>query len=120
MTRGGVIRNVAVSDSAKGYGVGKMMIREIINYANEKKYSYLYSDTAIKAKSSVNMFLKSGFKVYGIVHHGNTNYWSYEFVYVLKGNYIVKSFIYRVLRMVYTCLKSFIRQSYTHIIKIKN
>lgn len=71
----------AISPAAKGMGLGSKLIEIRKQHLIKEGYSHLLSDTAVKAKSSVNWHLKKcGCHIIGYESYSNTNYYSYVFI----------------------------------------
>ena len=70
---------IAVHSCYKRSGVGSMLFKKTQEYAIDKDASYILSNTAVGAKSSINWHLKNGFKIVGLKSWSDTNYYTYVF-----------------------------------------
>jgi ribosomal protein S18 acetylase RimI-like enzyme len=77
---------LAVSPKAKNKGVGTKLAEAWNLLLQEKRAKYVYSDTACRARSSVNWHLKNGFQIYELESYRSTNYWSYVFIKYLDDS----------------------------------
>lgn len=77
---------LAVSPKAKHQGVGTKLAEVWDLLLKEKRAKYVYSDTACRARSSVNWHLKNGFQIYELESYRSTNYWSYVFIKYLDDS----------------------------------
>jgi len=71
---------VATHPKYKKKGIATALFQELVKYCKEKQVDFIFSDTAIKAKSSVKWHEKMGFKKYKMISYSSTNYYSWEFV----------------------------------------
>ena len=75
---------IAVSNEAKGKGVGSLLVQKVIDYALHSGSDYILSDTAVSAASAVSLHQKNGFRIIGFLSFPRTNYYSYIFRLQLK------------------------------------
>lgn len=75
----GYLEYLAISPSAKRLGIGSRLVQKCYDIIDEAKGSYVLSDTAVGAKSSVRWHLKNGLKIIGLESYRTTNYYSYLF-----------------------------------------
>lgn len=101
----GHLFNLAVSNKAKRQGVATSLYIYIERECLAHKCSYITSDTAINAISSIKYHLKNGFHIVGIVSWPTTNYYSYLFRKQLKHPSPFDSKLY----CKYTYLKSYFK-----------
>lgn len=80
----GYLDHLAVSEEVQGQGLGTRLIREILRIAREKGCDCVLSDTATRARSSVRVHRKAGFRIIGMESYSSTNYYSYLFRYQFK------------------------------------
>jgi GNAT superfamily N-acetyltransferase len=82
----GYLEQLAVSPKAKRTGIGTKMLDAILAIAQPMGASYMLSDTACKAESSVRWHYKNMFLLYQFESYRSTNYWSKVFkLYLPKG-----------------------------------
>lgn len=72
-------QNTAVHPDYKHRGVGSKLEERRTEVARENGCQYVLGDTATRAKSSINMRKKYGFRIVGLKSWPNTNYYSYVF-----------------------------------------
>ena len=77
---------LAISPSFKRMGIATQLAQAWIILLKNKKAAYVLSDTACKAKSSVNWHLNNGFYVYELKSYRSTNYLSYVFIKYLDDS----------------------------------
>ena len=80
----GKISNMAVRKNMQGYGLASYIYKYRERESIKNGCSYILSNTAVNAISSVKYHLKNGFKIVGLISHANTNYYSYLFRKQLK------------------------------------
>lgn len=73
--------HIFVSPECKRKGIGTKLLKEHIEISKDYGCSYILSDTAINAKSSVKWHLKNGFKLIGLHSFSSTDYYSKVFKY---------------------------------------
>lgn len=73
------IQNLAIHPDYKRRGVGSRLEERRTEIARANGCQYMIGDTAIGAKSSVNMRKKYGFRIVGLESFKSTNYYSYVF-----------------------------------------
>ena len=83
---------LAVSPASQHTGVATRLFQLCEKRCIEMNASYILSDTAIGAKSSVRYHLKQGFQIIGYEAFSNTNYYSYIFKKPLLPNSDLKFF----------------------------
>lgn len=71
---------VATHPSYKRHGIATSLYEELEKYCLSKRIDFLYSDTAIKAKSSVLWHEKMGFQKLRMTSYPSTNYYSWVFI----------------------------------------
>ena len=83
----GYLEQLAVSPKAKRTGIGTKMLDANIAIAQKMGASYMLSDTACKAESSVRWHYKNSFLLYELESYRSTDYWSHVFkLYLPKGS----------------------------------
>ena len=83
----GYLEQLAVSPKAKRTGIGTKMLDANIAIAQKMGASYMLSDTACKAESSVRWHYKNKFLLYEYESYRSTDYWSKVFkLYLPKGS----------------------------------
>lgn len=83
----GYLEQLAVSPKAKRTGIGTKMLDANLAIAQEMGATYMLSDTAYNAVSSVRWHFKNQFLLYGLESYSSTDYWSKLFkLYLPKGS----------------------------------
>lgn len=72
-------QNMAIHPDYKHRGVGSKLEEHRTEIARVNGCKYVTGDTAVGAKSSINLRKKYGFKIIGLLSWPNTNYYSYVF-----------------------------------------
>lgn len=75
----GYFTDMGIKPSYKRCGIGSKLEAQRVAVAKENGCSFVMSDTAANAKSSVNWHLRNGFRIVELVSWPNTNYYSYNF-----------------------------------------
>ncbi len=75
----GYFTDMGIKPSYKRCGIGSKLEAQRVAVAKENGCSFVMSDTAANAKSSVNWHYRNGFKLVELVSWPNTNYYSYNF-----------------------------------------
>lgn len=75
----GYFTDMGISPSYKRCGIGSKLEKQRVEIAKANGCSFVVSDTAVGAKSSVQWHLKNGFIFYELLSWPNTNYYSYNF-----------------------------------------
>jgi GNAT superfamily N-acetyltransferase len=75
----GYLTDMGISPDYKRCGIGSKLEEKRIAIAKANNCSFVMSDTAVPAKSSVKWHLKNGFKIVELMSWPNTNYYSYNF-----------------------------------------
>lgn len=75
----GYFTDMGIKPSFKRCGIGSKLEAQRVAVAKENGCSFVMSDTAANAKSSVNWHYRNGFKLVELVSWPNTNYYSYNF-----------------------------------------
>lgn len=75
----GYLSNMAIKPNYKRCGIGSKLEEQRIAIAKANGCSYVISDTAVGATSSVKWHLKNGFRKYELFSFKSTNYYSYIF-----------------------------------------
>lgn len=75
----GYLTDMGISPNYKRCGIGSKLEEKRIAIAKANNCTFVMSDTAVPAKSSVNWHLKNGFKIVELMSWPNTNYYSYNF-----------------------------------------
>lgn len=75
----GYIEFDAIKERYKRKGIGTMLMKNRIEYAQKLGCNYLLSDTSVNADSAVRYHLKNGFRIIGLESYSSTNYYSYIF-----------------------------------------
>jgi len=70
---------VAIAPKAQRQGIASQLLKECEKIVKEAGAEYIFSDTAVEAKSSIQYHLKNGFKIIGLHSYPSTNYYSYFF-----------------------------------------
>lgn len=68
-----------VNPKCKRCGIGTLLQKKCVEIAKSNGCSYIISDTAVGAKSSVKWHLKNGSKIVALRSFPSTNYYSYIF-----------------------------------------
>lgn len=83
----GYLEQLAVSPKAKRTGIGTKMLDANLALAQGMGASYMLSDTACKAESSIRWHYKNKFLLYAFESYRSTDYWSKVFkLYLPKGS----------------------------------
>lgn len=75
----GDLTNMAISPEFKRCGIGSKLEQARIDVAKSNGCTFVLSDTAVDATSSVQWHLKNGFKIVKLHSYTTTNYYSYIF-----------------------------------------
>ena len=75
----GYFTDMGIKPSFKRCGIGSKLEAQRVAVAKENGCSFVMSDTAIGAKSSVKWHLRNGFRIVELLSWPNTNYYSYNF-----------------------------------------
>ena len=81
--------HLAVHPDYKRKGIGRMLLKNLIEVAKKEKMPFVTSTTSVKAISSVNWHKKNGFKILKYDSYYNTNYYSYWFIKPIDGNLLI-------------------------------
>lgn len=99
---------LAIRPGAKRSGIGTFLAQTWTDFLLEKGVSYVMSDTACKAASSVKWHRKNGFMIYGLKSFSSTNYLSYIFIKYLDDS-VRKSRFVVALHFLGSALRYFFR-----------
>lgn len=102
----GYIEYLAVEPSQKRTGIGEKLFSEMERILLSKGVSYIMSDTAARAKSSVKWHRKRGFVIVGYHSYKSTNYYSFIFRKQYSSPSLWNSIVYRTVRFVLSYLKT--------------
>ena len=80
----GLFEYLAVSTHKKRCGIGKLLMKECIDFAKKENIDCLTSSTADGAVSSVKAHKQNGFKIYMYRSFTCTNYYSFCFIRPIK------------------------------------
>lgn len=75
----GYIEYVAVHPNCKRQGIGSLLLDECLDYLRNKGCSYVLSDTALAAKSSIKWHRRNGFVKIELKSYNSTDYYSILF-----------------------------------------
>lgn len=84
----GYFSNMAISPKFKRCGIGSKLVQRRIEIAKANGCSYVISDTAMEAKSSVNWHRKNGFVPFTLHSFQSTNYYSVIFRKQLQKHWL--------------------------------
>jgi len=84
----GYFSNMAISPKFKRCGIGSKLVQRRIEIAKANGCSYVISDTAMGAKSSVNWHRKNGFVPFTLHSFQSTNYYSVIFRKQLQKHWL--------------------------------
>ena len=107
----GYIEYLAVEPSQKRTGIGEKLFSEMERILLSKGVSYIMSDTAARAKSSVKWHRKRGFVIVGYHSYKSTNYYSYIFRKQYSSPSIWNSNLYSSMRFVLSYLKTVLERN---------
>ena len=97
-----------VLPTMKRTGVGSLIERELQNLAQQNGASFIISDTAVQAKSSVLFHLKNGFFKWKLTSYPSTSYYSYIFRKQLRPDRKWDCSLYRKLFFCRSCIQTFL------------
>lgn len=108
----GYLEQLAVSPKAKRTGIGTKMLDAILAIAQQIGATYMLSDTACRAVSSVRWHFKNQFLLYGLESYSSTDYWSRLFkLYLPKGSNTLSRRISCRLHYWYSCVRTLLTKN---------
>ncbi len=75
----GYFTDIGIKPEYKRHGIGSKLLKQHVAEAKANGCSFVMSDTAVGAKSSVKWHLRNGFRIVELLSWSNTNYYSYNF-----------------------------------------